>query len=55
MIARRPAAGTLQEDPMLTPVIILLPIGVWLTYLTIIAARTAPVLRALAHRAGRNR
>src|SRR5256885_13535454 len=55
MIARRPASGTLQEDTMLTPVISLLPVGVWLTYLTIIAARAAPALRALAHPAGRDR
>ena len=40
---------------MLTPVISLLPVGVWLSYLTIIAARAAPALRALAHRAGRDR
>jgi hypothetical protein len=40
---------------MLTPLISLLPIGVWLTYLTIIAARTAPMLRALAPRSDRDR
>jgi hypothetical protein len=44
-----------QEETMLTPAITLLFSGVWLTYLAIIAARTAPVLRALTQRSVRRR
>jgi hypothetical protein len=35
---------------MLTPAISLLFSGLWLTYLAILAARTAPALRAIAQR-----
>jgi hypothetical protein len=40
---------------MLTPAISLLFSGVWLTYLAMMTARTAPMLRALAQRSVRRR